>query len=79
MGHQIVTQAHRHEVLETLRASPPRFIVWDHDAARVDGLADEVVFGEALLGWIAENYAEQTKLGTVEVLAPRRAAEARAP
>jgi hypothetical protein len=72
MGHQIVTQAHRREVLEALRASPPRFIVWDHEAARVDGVADELVFGEELLGWIAENYAEETKLGTVEILAPRR-------
>jgi hypothetical protein len=79
MGHQIVTQAHRFEVLEALRASPPRFIVWDHDAARVDGVADKLVFGEALLGWIAENYAEETKLGSVEVLAPRRMPEERAP
>jgi hypothetical protein len=79
MGHQIVTQAHRREVLEALRAGPPRFIVWDHDAARVDGISDELVFGEELLGWIAENYAEERKLGAVEVLAPRRAAEARAP
>jgi hypothetical protein len=79
MGHQIVTQEHRREVLEALRARPPRFIVWDHDAMRVDGIADELVFGEALLDWIAANYAEETKLGSVQILAPRQAAEARAP
>jgi hypothetical protein len=68
MGHQIVTAAHRIEVLETLRAEPPRFIVWDHDALRIDGLDDRLVFGEALLRWIDDHYEEETRLDSVEVM-----------
>lgn len=71
MGHQIVTDAHRAEVLADLRADPPRFIVWDHAALRIDGLDDELVFGEALLRWIEENYEEQTRLDAVEVMRHR--------
>ena len=67
MGHQIVTQAHRDEVLADLQANPPRFIVWDHDALRIDGLSDELVFGTELLRWIEENYQEETRLGSVEI------------
>ena len=32
MGHQMVTQAHRDEVLAQLRADPPRYFVWDEAA-----------------------------------------------
>ena len=71
MGHQIVTQAHRDEVLADLQANPPRFIVWDHDALRIDGLSDELVFGSELLRWIEENYREETRLGSVEISSPR--------
>ena len=71
MGHQIVTQAHRVEVLEALRDDPPRFIVWDHEGVRVDGLADALVFGETLLSWIREHYERETMIGSVEILRPR--------
>ncbi len=71
MGHQIVTEAHRVEVLEDLRDDPPRYIVWDQDAVRVDALPDRLVFGTALLGWIHERYETQLQLGAVEILRPR--------
>jgi hypothetical protein len=68
MGHQIVTDAHRREVLSSLRDNPPRFVAWDHDAYRVDEIPDELVFGPALLSWIEENYREQTRIGGVAIL-----------
>jgi len=68
MGHQIVTEAHRAEVLADLRASPPRFIVWDHDALRIDSLPDELVFGSELLRWIEASYREETRIESVEIL-----------
>lgn len=71
MGHQIVTQAHRDEVLADLQANPPRFIVWDHDALRIDDLSDELVFGSELLHWIEKNYQEETRVGSVEISSPR--------
>jgi len=71
MGHQIATDADRAEVLGALRRDPPRFVVWDHGALRVDDLPDERVFGPELLRWIDEGYAEQARLGDVSVLERR--------
>ena len=68
MGHQIVTDAHRREVLSDLRENPPRFVVWDHDAYRVDDLPDDLVFGRPLLDWIDRSYRSQTRIEGVEVL-----------
>ncbi len=67
MGHQIVTQAHRDEVLAQLRADPPRTFVWDEAAFRVDGLSDSQVFGQPLLDWLEANYAEVKRLGAVSI------------
>jgi len=75
MGHQIVTQAHRDEVLADLQANPPRFIVWDEGALRIDSLSDELVFGSELLRWIEESYQQEARLGSVEILSPRRPRE----
>jgi len=43
MTHQIVTDAHRAEVLASLERHPPRFVVWDDAALRLDGIPDAVV------------------------------------
>ena len=67
MGHQIVTDEHRAEVLRDLRANPPRYVVWDDDAYRVDDLPDELVFGPAILAWIDEHYRQETRIGGVEI------------
>lgn len=67
MGHQIVTEGHREEVLSELRSTPPRYLVWDDAALRVDGLSDEDVFGEPLLRWLEENYAEERHFGEVSI------------
>lgn len=71
MGHQIVSDAHRAEVLDDLRQRPPRYVVWDHHALRVDGLPDELVFGPEILAFIEENYASQRRIGAVEILRHR--------
>ena len=39
LGHQIVGDDHRREVLADLESAPPRYIVWDHDALVVDGIS----------------------------------------
>lgn len=67
MGHQIVSEAHRREVLAELRADPPPYLVWDDTALRVDGLADEKVFGPDLMQWLRESYAPVTRIGGVEI------------
>ncbi|HJO23629.1 MAG: hypothetical protein QF890_13610 [Myxococcota bacterium] len=67
MGHQIVTQAHRDEVLAQLQARPPRYLVWDAGALRVDGLPDELVFGKPLLRWLEESYEEEQRYGDVSI------------
>ncbi len=71
MGHQIVGDEHRAEVLADLEARPPRFLVWDHDALRVDGLSDEQVFGEELMRFFRERYQTYARLGTMEILRHR--------
>jgi hypothetical protein len=76
MGHQIATDSDRAEVLAALRRAPPRFVVWDHGALRVDALPDALVFGPELLGWIDESYDEQARLGEVSIL-ERRVPEGR--
>jgi hypothetical protein len=68
MGHQIVTQAHRDEVFEALRSAPPRYIVWDHAALRVDGIEDDLVFGRSLLDWIDRDYQPALRFDDVEIL-----------
>lgn len=73
MGHQIVTEAHRQEVLAALQARPPRYFVWDAGAARIDDLSDEKVFGSALLDWLDANYAEVERFGAVSVRRHREA------
>ncbi len=67
MGHQIVTQTHRDEVLAQLRDRPPRYLVWDEGALRVDDLSDELVFGEPLLRWLEESYEEEQRFGAVSI------------
>src|SRR5262249_2364534 len=71
MGHQIATAAHRAEVLAALRRPPPRFVLWDDGALRVDGLPDERVFGAELLAWIDAHYALATRQGRVRILERR--------
>lgn len=68
MGHQIVTQAHRDEVFEALGSAPPRYIVWDHAALRVDGVENDLVLGRPLLDWIDRNYRPALRFDDVEIL-----------
>ncbi len=75
MGHQIVSEAHRAEVLNDLRRQPPRYIVWDHNALRVDDIPDELVFGRAILEFIEESYSAERRIGAVEILRHRSLAE----
>jgi hypothetical protein len=76
MGHQIVTETHRAEVLSALRARPPRYVVWNDGAVRVDDLPDPLVFGAPLLGWISENYVLEQRIGRAKVLRWRGATAA---
>jgi hypothetical protein len=76
MGHQIVTEAHRAEVLAAMRARPPRYVVWNDGAVRVDDLPDPLVFGAPLLGWISENYVLEQRIGRAKVLRWRGATAA---
>ena len=68
LGSQIVTDAHRREVLADLKRDPPRYVVWDDDALKIDDLSDEVVFGRDVLDWIEGNFVEQGHFGGVRIL-----------
>jgi hypothetical protein len=68
VGHQIVGDDHRREVLSDLRSHPPRYVVWDHDALVVDEIPHEQVFGGKIMRWFEENYEEEIRLGSVEIL-----------
>jgi hypothetical protein len=68
LGHQIVGDDHRREVLSDLRSHPPRYVVWDHDALVVDEIPHEQVFGGEIMRWFEANYEEEARLGSVEIL-----------
>jgi hypothetical protein len=71
LGHQIVGDDHRREVLSDLRSHPPRYVVWDHDALVVDGISHDQVFGEEIMRFFESSYATEIRLGTVEILRRR--------
>jgi len=71
LGSQIVTEAHRQEVLADLKRDLPSFVVWDDDAMKIDDLADELVFGRDILDWIEQNYVLEKRFGGVRILAHR--------
>jgi hypothetical protein len=75
LGHQIITSAHRAEVLEALETAPPRYILWNQAALRVDGLADELVFGREILAWIGEHYFVRIRFGGIKILQWREMAK----
>ena len=79
VGHQIVTDAHRAEVLAALRARPPRYIVWDDTLLRVDGIEPRLFLGAPLLDWIESAYAEETRIGKTRMLRRREPAGAQGP
>jgi len=68
LGHQIVGDDHRREVLADLENAPPRYIIWDHDALVVDDIAHAEVFGPEIQAFFASNYETEGRLGTVEIL-----------
>jgi len=68
LGHQIVGDDHRREVLRDLQRDPPRIIAWDHSAWAVDEIPHEVVLGNEVMDWIERNYETLTKVGPVEML-----------
>jgi hypothetical protein len=68
LGHQIVGDDHRSEVLADLRAEPPRYVVWDHDALVVDDIPHEVVFGDEITRFLDESYELETSLGRFDIL-----------
>jgi hypothetical protein len=68
VGHQIVTDAHRAEALQALRARPPRYIVWDDALLPVDGIEPRAFLGAPLFDWIARSYQEETRIDTARML-----------
>jgi hypothetical protein len=75
LGHQIITSAHRAEVLSDLETAPPRYILWNQAALRVDGLADELVFGPEILAWMNAHYDVRIRFGRIKILQWRETAE----
>ena len=74
LGHQMVTDAHRAEVLAALRARPPRYVVWEDPRFRVDGIEPLLFLGAPLLDWIERSYVEETRIGEARVLRRREPA-----
>jgi hypothetical protein len=73
LGHQIVTDAQRAEVLEKLRATPPDWLVWDEGALHLDGIDPRALLGPALVGWLESSYALETRIGKTSILRRREA------
>ncbi|HKJ24853.1 MAG TPA: hypothetical protein VKB65_08540 [Myxococcota bacterium] len=67
VSHQMVTDAHRAEALADLRAAPPRYVVWNDAALRLDGIGDEVVLGPALWDWLHAHYAPRDHIGGMRI------------
>ena len=67
LSHQMVTNVHRAEALAALRARPPRWIVEDLAAWRVDDIPDRLVFGDALVEWMGSHYQEVARIGHVVI------------
>ena len=74
LGHQIVTDEHRAEVLSALRARPPRYVVWDDTLLWVDAINPRVFLGPALTRWIENAYEEETRIGKTRILRRREPA-----
>ena len=74
LGHQIVTDEHRAEVLAALRARPPRYVVWDDTLLWVDAIDPRVFLGPALTRWIESGYVEETRIGKTRMLRRREPA-----
>lgn len=64
---QMVTDAHRAEALAAMQATPPRYVVFDPHALRVDGIPDRIVLGPDLSDWIASRYELETTIRGVEI------------
>jgi hypothetical protein len=73
VSHQIVTDAHRDEVLQDLRRNPPRYVVWNERGVRVDEIPDRMVLGAPLYDWLEQNYSLAVGLGSVLVMEHRGA------
>jgi len=75
MGHQMVGHEHRAEVLADLTREPPRIIVWDDHALRVDDLPDELVFGPELLAFVQDHYQVVKEIEDVKIYQHRTLTE----
>ncbi len=71
LGHQIVTDRHRAEVLAELQAEPPRYVVWDDTLMGVDDIDPRVFLGAAISAWIEDGYVEETRIGKTRILRRR--------
>ncbi len=71
LGHQMVTDAHRREALDRLRAAPPRFLLFSLLAPSIDGIPHEDYFGSAFTNWILETYVPTERIGSVQVFERR--------
>jgi len=76
MGHQMVGDAHRAEALADLIERPPRLIVWDDHALRVDDLPDELVFGPEILAFFKDHYEVAKQIGEVKIYRHRTLTDA---
>ena len=56
VGHEMVTDEHRRESLDRLRAHPPRYIVWSPHSMVLDEIPHETYLGAELMRWIREEY-----------------------
>jgi hypothetical protein len=73
LAHHMVTQAHRDEALADLKAHPPRWVLNDASAWRIDNVPDEMIFGREMWGWLNSHYVPIGNIGAVTFLAPKGA------
>ena len=56
VGQHMVTDDHRRESLDRLRAHPPHYIVWSPHSLVLDGIDHETYLGPELMRWVREAY-----------------------
>jgi hypothetical protein len=72
MGSQIITNAHREEVLADLATNPPGYVVWDQRNLRIDDIPDRLNLGAEIMAWLDSHYVTRLEERDFVILERRK-------